>query len=108
MQFKASELPHFSDEITPITDRATALSALKLIVEQGEGFSPGEVPHNIHEGGDQDSHFVTFTKLHAAASTWKTVDYVDEPATSKYADNKVAYQVSRFSPCLPSREVHRL
>ncbi|KZT69515.1 hypothetical protein DAEQUDRAFT_756890 [Daedalea quercina L-15889] len=73
----------FDSAMTIVTDKATALQALETIVDQGEGSI-----------GVPDSHYSVFVELYQRRKEWDCVEYVDEPKTDDYKDNKVAYSVS--------------
>lgn len=74
-----------------VTDLASAIDAIKIIVDQGEG--------NCGEFDDQDhlekDHYATFVDLQAGKTTWKTYPVRSNPKTYEYwKEDKRIYHVS--------------
>lgn len=74
-----------------VTDLATALTALKIIVDQGEG-NPGPYVDPDHLEKD---HYAIFEGLKARIKQWEDYHVIDDPTTSGYklTDDKI-YRVS--------------
>lgn len=81
MQFTGDEF--FDSKMTVITDERSALEAFTTIVDQGEGSI-----------GVPESHYSIFVELYQRRKEWSCLDYIDEPQTSKYTNNQVAYRLS--------------
>ena len=80
-QFRGEDF--FDSKMTVITNKKTALEALETIVDQGEGSI-----------GVPNSHYSIFVELYQVRKEWTIINYIEEPRTEKYVNNKVAYHVS--------------
>jgi len=76
----------FDDQMVVITDQASALNALKTIIEQGEG--------NITV---PDSHYAVFVKLYLNREAWAHFKVKKNPKTKDYkgqSDKDFIYKLS--------------
>jgi hypothetical protein len=74
-----------------VTDLASAIDAIKIIVDQGEG-NCGEFDDPDHLEKD---HYATFVDLQAGETTWKTYPVRSNPKTHEYwNEDKRIYHVS--------------
>jgi hypothetical protein len=92
----------FGDQLFAITDQATALRALRTIIEQGEG--------NLRV---DDSHYDVFSRLYSEPDSWEVYNVPDNPKTSDYnsTEENHIYMVeplSRLSFSCPSAHTYLL
>ena len=78
----------FGDQLFAITDQATALQALRTIIEQGEG--------NLSV---TDSHYDVFSQLYSQPTSWEVYQVPDNPKTVDYMEKEYIYKVEPL-PCL--------
>jgi len=81
----------FGDQLFAVTDQATALRALRTIIEQGEG--------NLRV---DDSHYDVFSKLYSKPGSWEVYHVPDNPTTEGYNEDtkRYIYKVGAPSPSL--------
>jgi hypothetical protein len=82
----------FGDHLFAINDQSTALRALRIVIEQGEG--------NLRV---DDSHYDVFSKLYSRPQVWDVHLVPDNPKTVDYWNqykNNYAYRVGEL-PCPP-------
>ena len=94
MQFFGNDF--FGDQLFAITDQATALQALRTIIEQGEG--------NLSVS---DSHYDVFSQLYSEPDSWEVYNVPNNPKTAGYKNEDYIYKVGSFlSPSFSSPSAH--
>jgi Ferritin-like len=80
-----SGMDFYDDQMVVITDQASALNALKTIIEQGEG-----------DAAVEDSHYTIFVRLYSNRKAWKHYEVLKNPTTQGYkgrSTNDFVYKV---------------
>jgi len=72
----------FGNQLFAVTDQATALRALKTIIEQGEG--------NLSVS---DSHYDVFSQLYSEPDSWEVYNVPNNPKTTGYKNEDYIYKV---------------